>query len=81
MEKVTTASGKVYECDYFNPSTMTAQLNLRVIGVSIVDVASVFSDPSETKQLFYEGQYTHNFTKLIAIIPEGIAIRVVLGEE
>ena len=81
MEKVTTATGKTFDCDYFNPFPPANQVNLRVLGVSLVEVASVFGNPAETVQLFYEGQYLAYHTKVIAIVPEGDAIRVVLGKE
>ena len=81
MEKVTTATGKTFDCDYFNPFPPANQVNLRVLGVSLVDAASVFGNPEETVQLFYGSQYLAYHTKVFAIIPEGNAIRVVLGKE
>lgn len=81
MEKVTTATGKTFDCDYFNPFPPANQVNIRVLGVSLVEVASVFGNPAETVQLFYEGQYLAHHTKVFAIVPEGDAIRVVLGKE
>lgn len=81
MEKVITATGKRFDCDYFNPFPPAAQVNLRVFGVSLVEVASVFGNPAETVQLWWDQQYIANHTKLIAIVPEGDAVRVVLGKE
>ena len=81
MEKVTTATGKQFDCDYFNPFPPAAQVNIRIIGSSLVQVASVFGNPEETVQLFYERQYLAHHTKVVAIVPEGDAIRVVLGKE
>lgn len=81
MEKVLTATGKQYDCDYFNPFPPAAQVNIRVMNASLVEVASVFGNPAETVQLWWNQQYIANHTKLIAIVPEGDAIRVVLGKE
>lgn len=81
MEKVKTATGKKFDCDYFNPAPSFGQTNLRVLNTSITEVAQVFSDPKETIQLWCEGMYAAQYTKLVAIVPEGDAIRVVLGKE
>lgn len=81
MEKVITATGKRFDCDYFNPFPPAAQVNIRVLDVSLVEVASVFGNPAETVQLWWDQQYIANHTKLIAIVPEGDAVRVVLGKE
>ena len=81
MEKVTTATGKTFDCDYFNPFPPASQVNLRILGVNLVRAASVFGNPAETVQLFYAGQYLAQHTKVIAIVPEGDAIRIVLGKE
>ena len=81
MEKVFTATGKQYDCDYFNPFPPAAQVNIRVLGVSLVEVASIFGNPAETVQLWWDRLYIANHTKLIAIVPEGDAVRIVLGKE
>lgn len=81
MEKLKTATGKEFDCDYFNPSSVLSQTNLRVLNATVATVAMVFSDPKETVQLWCEDMYAAQYTKLIAIVPEGNAIRVVLGKE
>ena len=81
MEKLKTATGKEFDCDYFNPFPPVGQINIRVLGKPIVYVATVFADPSETVQLWWENAYAAGYTKLVAIVPEGDAIRVVLGKE
>lgn len=85
MEKLTTATGKEFDCDYFNPFPPAGQTNLRVLNTPLTTAASVFSDPIETVQLYCgDGngmQYASNYTKLIAIVPESDAIRIVLGKE
>ena len=81
MEKVKTATGKEFDCDYFNPFPPAGQVNIRLVNVSLTDVAAVFSNPAETVQLRFEEQYLAYHTKLVAIVPEVGAIRVVLGRE
>lgn len=81
MVKLTTSSGLEFDCDYFNPSEQTKQLNIRILGETLVRVAAVFSNPQETAALQCDGVYAANFTKLVAIVPEGNAIRVVLEKE
>lgn len=79
METVKTATGKEFECDYFNFSALVEQLNIRVLHTTLLDVVAVFGKPAETAQLWYGSQYVSQCTKVYAIVPEGAAIRVVLG--
>lgn len=81
MERVITATGKTFDCDYFNHFEPFAQVNISVHNSSLVEVASVFGNPAETVQLYYGKKYIAHHTKVIAIVPEGSAIRVVLGKE
>lgn len=81
MSDLITATGKVFECDYFNPCPQVGQLNLRVLNTSLANAAAVFSDARETIQMTCENQYAAQYTKLIAIVPEMGAVRVVLGKE
>ena len=81
MEKLKTAKEKEFPCDYFNPFPQSGQVNIRVLNSALAQVAAVFSDPQETMQLFCGDQCLTGFTRLLAIVPEGDAIRVVLGKE
>lgn len=81
MEKLKTATGKEFDCDYFNPPPTSGQINLRVLNTPLATVATLFSNPQETVQMWCGEQYAAQYTKLIAIVPEGDAIRVVLGRE
>lgn len=81
MDKLTTATGKTFDCDYFNPFSPASQVNIRVLGISLVKAATVFSDPVETVQLWCGDQYLSQHTSVVAIIPESDAIRIVLGKE
>lgn len=80
MSTLKTATGKELECDYFNPFPPLGQVNLRINGEPLAVVASIFSDPRETAALYWENQYAALYTKLIALVPEPDAIRVVLGK-
>lgn len=81
MEKLKTATGKEFDCDYFNPFPPANQTNLRVWNTDLVTVATVFSDSDETAELNFGSQVASQHTKLMALIPEGDSIRVVLGKE
>lgn len=78
MEKLKTATGKEFDCDYFNPFPQEGQLNIRIVGESLATIATVFADPRETVQLWWEGQYASQYTHILAIVPETGAVRVVL---
>ena len=78
MEKLKTATGKEFDCDYFNPFPPAGQVNLRVLNAPLSTVATVFSNPLETVQMWCSGQYAAQYTTLKAIVPEDGAIRVVL---
>ena len=81
MEKLKTATGKTFDCDYFNPFPLASQVNIRVLGVSLVEAATVFGNPAETVQIWCGNQYLSQHTKVVAIVPEADAVRVVLGKE
>lgn len=81
MEKVKTATGKTFDCDYFNPSNQTKQCNIRIIGQPLPTLATVFGDPEETAKMTCADAAASGFTRLIAIVPEDGATRIVLGKE
>lgn len=81
MDILKTATGREFDCDYFNPFPPVGQVNLRVLNTPLAIVATVFSNPNETAQLWCDNQYAAQYTKLVAIVPEGNAVRVVLGKE
>lgn len=81
MEKLKTATGKEFDCDYFLPFEPLKQLDIYVHNVPFMTVASVFSNPKETVQLWFGGQYQSHYTKLISISPEGNAVFVQLRKE
>ena len=80
-EELKTATGRKFDCDYFNPFPPAGQVNFRVLGISLVEAATVFGNPAETVQLWWGKEYLASHTKVIAIVSEGDAIRIVLGKE
>lgn len=80
MEKLRTATGKEFDCDYFVPFPPSNRTTVRVLNADLATVATVFSNPVETVQLWCNEEYAANYTQLIAIVPEGNAIRIVLGK-
>jgi len=80
MDKIKTATGKEYNCDFFSVIPVPEQAYIRVLNASLTTVATVFGDPRETVQLWYGEHYIANYTKLVAIVPEMDAVRVVLAK-
>ena len=81
MDQVKTSSGKVFDCDYFNPFPPVGEVNIRIQNATFAQIAAVFSDPKETALLSWRNQRLRNHTHLKAIVDEGDLIRVVLGRE
>lgn len=81
MTKIKLASGKQMDCDYMGSSQQRKQATIRILNTSMTEIASVFSNPAETEAMWFENDYAAGFTKLLAMIDDGDAIRVVLGKE
>lgn len=80
MEKVKTRTGKEFETDYYATIPFPAQAYIRIFE-PLATVATVFSNPEETGQLWCGDHYLAGYTHLVAIIPEGDAIKVCLAKE
>lgn len=78
MEKLITATGKEFACDYFNQFEPTRQLSIQIYNIPFAQAAAIFSDPKETVQLWFENQYASNYTTLLSMSPVGDSIRVML---
>lgn len=81
MDIVKTASGKVFNSDYIATIPNPAQAYIRICGEPLIKVAEVFGNREETIQMWYGDIYLAMYTKLIALVPEGKAIKVVLAKE
>lgn len=75
MEHVITTSGKRVRTDMVSSIPYPQMLYIRVVDMSLSDVAALFSNPSEVQELTYGNQKLHGYT-LDALIIEGDAIRV-----
>lgn len=62
-------------------SQQRRQANVRIKNIPISEIAAIFSNPVETAQMWFENDYAAGFTKLLAMIDDGDAVRVVLGKE
>ena len=81
MTKIKLASGKQLDCDYMGHSQQRRQATIRILNTSMTEIASVFSNPAETAAMWFENDYAAGFTKLLAMIDDGDAVRVVLGKD
>lgn len=81
MDRLKTATGKVFDSDYIATIPNPAQAYIRVCTASLPEVATIFSNPSETMQLWYNDTYLAMYTRLVALVPEAGAIKVVLAKE
>ena len=79
--KIRLATGKEMDCDYMGHSEKRRQATIRILNASMQEVTRVFSNPVETVQMHFESDYASGFTKLLAVINDEDAIRVVLGKE
>ena len=81
LTKIKLASGMELECDLMSHSQKRRQATIRILNKPMSEVAVIFSNPAETAQLWFENDYAAGFTKLLAVIDDEDAIRVVLGKE
>jgi len=81
MDILETAMGKTFESDYLAVIPYPPQAYIRVCGASVTEVAAVFSDVEETARITYGQTVLTGYTRLVAIIPEGGAVKVALGKE
>ena len=81
MDTVKTASGKTFNSDYIATIPYPARAYIRICGVSLAQAAEVFGNREETVQLWHGEHYLAMYTRLVALVPEGDAIKVVLAKE
>lgn len=81
MDRIKTASGRIYHSDLCAQVPGMGLLYLRVLGVPLATVASVFGNPAETERIYYNDLYFSGYTRLDALIPEGDAVRIALRRE
>ena len=81
MDKLTTATGKVFLTDYVVPyKGRPAMLFVRILDSDSQTVSEIFGNPEETARLEYAGIEYEGFTRLNRIFEEGNALKVVLEQ-
>ena len=80
MDNVKTATGKIFQSDYIATIPHPAHAYFR-IDAPLTTVAEVFSNPEETKELWYEDIHLIGYTRLVAIVPEPGMVKVCLEKE
>jgi hypothetical protein len=81
MDTIRTSSGKIYECDLLSAIDTPCRLYIRVVNSTLPEVATTFCNKEETKELLYGDILLAGYTKLLSIVIEDTAIRVVLTKE
>lgn len=78
METITTATGKVIQCNYFNLRPEAGRLRIQVAGIDIASAAAIFNNSQETMQLSFGNAHAVGYTEMVSIMPAGDEIRVLL---
>lgn len=81
MDKVRTATGKTFDSDYIATIPSPARAFIRIANEPLATVASVFGDRNETVSIQHGAHLLTRYTRLVAIIPEMDAVKVVLDKE
>ena len=81
METVITAKGRVFQTDMVSVIESPKRAYIRVMNATMAEVAAAFSDKSETAAIRYGDKVIRQFTRLVAIVPEQDAVKVILGKE
>lgn len=81
MEKIKTATGKNFDCDMVSVIPSPPRCYLHIHNAPLSTIAAVFSNPSETVQLWHGDNYISGFNKLQAISDDNGAYRVTLRKE
>lgn len=81
MDTVKTATGRVFNSDYIATIPNPPQAYIRICNVTLTEAATVFGNRDETIQLWHGENYLAMYTKLVALVPETGAIKVVLAKE
>lgn len=81
MEQIKTATGKCFQSDYLAVIDTPPRVYIRIVGISLSEVASTFGNATETIQIRYGNRYFSHYTHLVAIVPERGAVKVILSKE
>ena len=81
MDKLITAKKKEICCDYLTVNAGETKIYMHVANISLLDVATIFGNPTEICQLWLGNLYFSGYTQLESIMPEPEGYRVVLRKE
>lgn len=73
-----TNTGRGFESNYVAGIDGMPRLYIRASGTTPEEATAAFSDPLETEVLRFGDQEFHGYTELVAVVPEGQQIRIVL---
>jgi len=80
MDNITTATGKEFSSDYLSAIPNPKMTFFRILDLPFADVATVFSNPEETANLYYH-DYVLSGCTLVAIAVENDAVKVSMNYE
>lgn len=81
MDTIKTLNEKIYECSSLSVIDNPCRLYIRIVNSTLSEVAATFGDKEETKELLYGDILLMGYTKLLSMVIEDTAIRVVLTKE
>ena len=81
MNTVKTTNGMIYDSDFVSVIDNPHRLYIRIINSDLPNVAITFCNKEELSTIYYEDLCFIGYTKLIALVPEGEAVRVILTKE
>lgn len=81
MDVLTTATGKQFPCNYVVEMQNIRTVYIRIHGVDLVTLATVFGDKNETSELHHGVTVLSGYTIFESILNEGNCIRISLRKE
>lgn len=81
MDTIKIASGKIYECSSLSTIDSPCRLYIRITNATLSEIATTFCNKEETKEILYGNILLTGYTKLLSMVIEDTAIRVVLTKE
>ena len=80
MNKIITASGNIYDTDFFIVMPNENVCYLRILNLPLETVEEIFSNPKETSCLICGNTRIFGFIKLKRIFQEGDGVKVKLAK-
>lgn len=76
MDKIITATGRMFDTDMVAANPYPAYVYIRILGQTKELIESIFSNPIETARLVYGGMVFEGYTRLGYVRQEGNAWKV-----